>query len=137
MSASISKLMMSNLMEAWAENRLRCSSSRGVFKTPDASFVDHNTMQITAADGSFVCSLSPSTVALVLDGKTMAAVVTANSFGDAGVWIQVSCLPAATAAVAAGRCSPQDIFWLELYVPTYSQPSLATTSPFPRMIPRA
>ena len=100
-------------MEAWGDNRLRCSSSRGVFKKPrfaagfagDASFVDHNTMQLTAVDGSFVCSVSPSAVMLVLDGKSVAAIVTANSFGDNGVWIQISC--------------PN--FWLELYVPTLSE----------------
>ena len=96
-------MMMSNMIEAWGDNRLRCSSSRGVFKTPDASFVDHNTMQLT--DGSFVCSVSPSAVMLVLDSKPVAAIVTANSFGDNGVWIQISC--------------PN--FWLELYVPTLSE----------------
>lgn len=100
-------------MEAWCDNRLRGSSSRGVFKQPDASFVDHNTMQITAADRSFVCSLSPSTVMLVLDGKPVTAVVTANSFGDNGVWIQVSC-----------RGHNNENFWLELYVPTLTERQL-------------
>ncbi len=81
---------MVNLMEALCANRLCCTSSRCVFKLPTSSFINHTTLQLTAADGSFVCSLSPSTVMLVLDGKPVAAVVTANSFGDNGVWIQVS-----------------------------------------------
>jgi hypothetical protein len=98
--------MMANLMEAWCDNRLRVTSSRSVFKNPDARFVDHNTLQITTADGSFNCSLSPSTVTLMVGGNIMTAVVNANSFGDNGVWIQVSC-----------RCHGKDIFWLELYVP--------------------
>jgi hypothetical protein len=106
MTSNISKLMMANLMEAWCDNKLRCSSSRGVFKPPDARFLDHSTLQITAADGSFNCSLSPSTVTLIVGGNPMTAVVNANSFGDNGVWIQVSC-----------RCHGKDIFWLELYVP--------------------
>ncbi len=97
---------MANLMEAWCDNRLRVTSSRSVFKNPDARFVDHNTLQITTADGSFNCSLSPSTVTLMVGGNIMTAVVNANSFGDNGVWIQVSC-----------RCHGKDIFWLELYVP--------------------
>ena len=92
---------MVELMEAFCANRLRITSSRSVFKQPEASFVNHTTLQITAADGSFVCSLSPSTVMLVLDDIPRSAVVTANSFGDNGVWIQVSC----------------HSFWMELYVP--------------------
>ncbi len=91
---------MANLMEAFCDNRLRVTSSRSVFKKPD------NTLRITAADGSFNCSLSPSTVTLVLGGNPMTAVVNANSFGDNGVWIQVSC-----------RCHGKENFWLELYVP--------------------
>ena len=98
--------MMANLMEAFCDNRLRVTSSRSVFKKPDARFVDHNTLQITAADGSFNCSLSPSTVTLMVGGNIMTAVVNANSFGDNGVWVQVSC-----------RCHGKDNFWLELYVP--------------------
>jgi hypothetical protein len=93
--------MMVDLMEAFCANRLRITSSRSVFKKPEASFVNHTTLQITAADCSFVCSLSPSTVMLVLDDIPRSAVVTANSFGDNGVWIQVSC----------------HSFWMELYVP--------------------
>ena len=107
---NISKLMMANLMEAWRDNRLRCASSRGVFKAPDARFLDNNTMKITAADGSFVCCLSPMFVTLVLDGKPQFAAVNANSFGDNGVWIQVSC-----------SCRNQQIFWLEIYVPNHIQ----------------
>ena len=95
---------MANLMEAWCDNRLRCSSSNSVFKSPDARFVDHNTLQLTAEDHSFVCSVSPSTVMLVLDGNPVAAIVNANSFGDVGVWIQISC--------------PN--FWMEVYVPTFT-----------------
>ena len=106
MATNITKLMMANLIEAWGDNRLRCSSSRGVFKQPTARFVDHNTLQLTAEDRSFICSVSPSTVTLVIDGNTQTASVNANSFGDNGVWIQVSC-----------RCHEKDIFWLELYVP--------------------
>ena len=106
MASNITKLMMANLIEAWGDNRLRCSSSRGVFKTPTVRFVDHNTLQLTAEDRSFICSVSPSTVTLVLDGNTQTASVNANSFGDNGVWIQVSC-----------RGHEKDIFWLELYVP--------------------
>ena len=102
--------MMVDLMEALCANRLRITSSRCVFKLPTASFINHTTLQITAADGSFVCSLSPSTVMLVLDDKPMAAVVTANSFGDNGVWIQLSC-----------RCQNNENFWLELYVPQAPQ----------------
>ena len=101
---------MANLMEAWCDNRLRCSSSRGVFKAPDARFVDHTTLQITAADGSFVCSLSPSTVMLVLAGNPLASVVNANSVGDNGVWVQVS-------SELSCRCHGKENFWLELYVP--------------------
>ena len=108
MTSNISRLMMANLMEAWCDNRLRCSSSSGVFKAPDARFVDHSTLQITAADGSFNCSLSPSTVMLVLGGKPVAAIVNANSFGDGGVWIQISC---------PSRTRQKESFWLELYVP--------------------
>ena len=108
---NISKLMMANLMEAWRDNRLRCASSRGVFKAPDARFLYNNALQITAADGSFVCSLSPSTVTLLVDGKPQFAAVNANSFGDNGVWIQVSC-----------SCRNQQIFWLEIYVPNHLQP---------------
>ena len=84
-SVNISKLMMANLMEAWQDNRLRCASSRGVFKAPDARFLYNNTLQITAADGSFVCSLSPSAVTLLVDGNPQTPVVTASSFGDNGV----------------------------------------------------
>ena len=102
MTSNISKLMMSNLMDAWCEGRLRCSSSRSVFKAPDSRFIDHSTLQITAADGSFTWSLSPSTVTLIVKGKPVAAVVNANSFGDNGVWVQVT----------------SSTFWMELYVPT-------------------
>ena len=102
MTSNISKLMMSNLMDAWCDSRLRCSSSRSVFKAPDSRFIDHSTLQITAADGSFTCSLSPSTVTLIVKGKPVAAVVNANSFGDNGVWVQVT----------------SSTFWMELYVPT-------------------
>ncbi len=109
MTSNISRLMMANLMEAFCDNRLRVTSSRSVFKKPDARFLDHNTLQITAADGSFNCSLSPSAVTLVLGPAPVAAVVNANSFGDNGVWIQVSC-----------RCHGKENFWLELYVPNAS-----------------
>ena len=108
---NITKLMMANLMEAWQDNRLRCASSRGIFKPPDARFLYNNALQITAADGSFVCSLSPSAVTLIVGGNTQTPVVTANSFGDNGVWIQVSC-----------SCRNQQIFWLEVYVPNHIQP---------------
>ena len=104
---------MANLMEAWCDNRLRITSSRSVFKKPEASFVDHNTLQITAADFSFVCSLSPSTVMLVLApafAGPLASVVNANSFGDNGVWVQVS-------SELSCRCHGKENFWLELYVP--------------------
>ena len=135
MSSNISRLMMVNLMEALCANRLRCTSSRCVFKPPrsaagfagTASFINHTTLQLTAADGSFVCSLSPSTVVLVLDGKPAAAVVTANSFGDNGVWIQVSC-----------RCQKNESFWLEAYVPTSSLPASNSSSVNScSMLPRA
>ena len=108
---------MVNLMEALCANRLRCTSSRCVFKPPTASFINHTTLQLKAPDGSFDCSLSPSTVMLVLDGKPVAAVVTANSFGDNGVWIQVSC-----------RCQKNESFWLEAYVPTSSLPAANSSS---------
>ena len=117
---------MVDLMEAFCANRLRITSSRSVFKKPEASFVNHTTLQITAADGSFVCSLSPSTVMLVLDDIPRSAVVTANSFGDNGsrsereaLWIQVSC----------------HSFWMELYVPNTAEPA-ARGSALPQL-PRA
>ena len=110
--------MMANLMEAWQDNRLRCTSSRGVFKAPTARFLDNNTLQLTAADGSFTCCVSPRFVTLVLDGNPQFAAVNANSFGDnvsrserEAVWIQVSC-----------SCRNQQIFWLEIYVPNHIQP---------------
>ena len=81
-------------------------ASRGVFKTPTVRFVDHNTLQLTAEDSSFTCSVSPMLVTLVIDGTPQVASLNANSFGDNGVWIQVSC-----------RCRDKDVFWLELYVP--------------------
>ena len=105
--SSISKDMMTNLIEAWLDGRLRCSSSRSVFKSPDARFIDNDMMQITAADGSFYCSVSPRSVLLQINGETRPAVVTSNSFGDVGVWVQIS-----------AREPESGVFWLELYVPT-------------------
>jgi hypothetical protein len=111
MASNISKLMLANLMEAWCDNRLRCSSSRGVFKTPTTRFIDHTTLHLTAEDSSFIRSVSPRFVTLVLDGTPQSATVNANSFGDNGarsereaLWIEVSC-----------RCNGKEIFWLELY----------------------
>ena len=120
MAANITKLMLANLMEAWCDNRLRCSSSRGVFKAPTARFIDHNTLQLTAEDRSFVCSVSPSFVTLVLDGTPRFATVNANSFGDNGVWIQVQ---------------DNDVFWLELYVPNTAARGIAAERG--SMLPRA
>ena len=121
MAANITKLMMANLIEAWGDNRLRCSSSRGVFKQPTARFVDHNTLQLTAEDSSFTCSVSPMLVTLVIDGTPQVASVNANSFGDNGarsergaLWIQVSC-----------RCHDKDVFWLELYAPSAAARGIA------------
>ena len=127
MATNITKLMMANLIEAWGDNRLRCSSSRGVFKQPTVRFVDHNTLQLTAEDSSFTCSVSPMLVKLVIDGTPQVASLNANSFGDNGVWIQVSC-----------RCRDKDVFWLELYVPnTASVAARGIAAERGSMLPRA
>ena len=105
MSVGVPPLAMEVLMDAWADKRLRCSSSHSIFRPPTASLLDHGVLRISSA-AVFTCLLSLTTAALVVGGSKRSAIVVKGScFGEEGAWLQVSSAPD---------------FWLEVYAPTFT-----------------
>ena len=108
--------MLRELKQALGEQRVRASSNRGVFKSPNVYMTDPETLRVTGSDGSFSCSLSMSGAILHVDGKPCACTVNGSSLGAGGVWIQISGSNASN-------------FWLELNVSVPTLRQLQTRDP--------
>ena len=99
----ISDAIIQTLTEAMCDGRLRVSCSESVYRAPSVFLIHRKTINFTTASCSFNCSVSAANgVLLQLQGKAEVPQVNANQFGDAGVWVQISCRA----------------FWMEIYAPT-------------------